>query len=971
MKNTILVLVLVFCIYFINFENAHSQTDPLLEITLDSTNVNFPLHISILNNTKSDIALIKIKAINPTKILSFQTDSNQLFAYPIGISGLGIRPQPQITFFQTGKNLFIARMMTDYTNNLQTFNIDFLDINGNLISQQTINLLIPNKTLLTHPCNLKSIDLTSGVDEFGELLPHKKIDLSWIASIGDFQGLPPQTTSNVYTLTPVSAWFRNSAVNWLGWDSTRPNMPNGFYTSWKTFCVNKDSTEILFNIFCNTDDRGKVYLVYPDGNEIFLGNSAGYNAQPSQINYETILNYGTYYLRISTENSGGGPTGFHLNSGSNILVLNGGSISLPSYNCCIPEPTLIINEIDFGKIKVGNFKDSLQTFTIQNLSSFPLEIIETKHNLPNIIDFSTLGGGGSFTLAPNEEKLMDLRFSPSFVGNTSGTLEFHYNGIGSPAIVKLFGEGLKKIPIIQSTLIPFVDLVCDNESNSQIKIENIGEDELIISELNITGSNNNDFILNQTLPLVIQPDSSINIPMTFRPSTSGPKNASLEIKSNSDIDSILTIGLYGNKESVELLVTPSIDLGILCPNESKVFDIIINNISTIATKANLSGDNEIQISTPNNNILSGNQLTVSCEFTGISQVGSFNRLISIQDTCGKIYQITIAGFVETPKLSIVDINFSTVVGKTMTNKISITNTSNRDVTINSLIGLQSPFSIIGNPFPLNILANTDAEIAVEFKPIDDKQIIQNLSVIGDPCNIISNFDIFGNGIWATVELITSLIEAYAGDIIEVPIILNTSQNLQLSGINSINAELSFNPTLLYPLEYSQEFIDDTTAFIKLSNLVIADTVNIELSKVKFRVGLGNRIDCALNLQNIETIGGNAKINLLDGNFKLLGVCYDGGVRLLNPNSVVSMANISPNPVNSIITIDLNLIEIGNTEVSIYNLLGEKVKIIFSKEITETGIISINADLSDLSNGQYVIILTTPTYLEKKNILLIK
>ena len=35
--------------------------------------------------------------------------------------------------------------------------------------------------------------------------------------------------------------------------------------------------------------------------------------------------------------------------------------------------------------------------------------------------------------------------------------------------------------------------------------------------------------------------------------------------------------LYGNKESVELLVTPSIDLGILCPNESKVFDIIINN----------------------------------------------------------------------------------------------------------------------------------------------------------------------------------------------------------------------------------------------------------------------------------------------------------------------------------------------------------------------------------------------------------
>jgi hypothetical protein len=95
------------------------------------------------------------------------------------------------------------------------------------------------------------------------------------------------------------------------------------------------------------------------------------------------------------------------------------------------------------------------------------------------------------------------------------------------------------------------------------------------------------------------------------------------------------------------------------------------------------------------------------------------------------------------------------------------------------------------------------------------------------------------------------------------------------------------------------------------------------------------------------------------------------VRLLNPNSVISMANISPNPVNSIISIDLNLIELGKTDVAIYNLMGEKVKTIFSKDITETGSISINSDLSDLSNGQYVVIFKTPTYLEKNNILILK
>jgi len=68
---------------------------------------------------------------------------------------------------------------------------------------------------------------------------------------------------------------------------------------------------------------------------------------------------------------------------------------------------------------------------------------------------------------------------------------------------------------------------------------------------------------------------------------------------------------------------------------------------------------------------------------------------------------------------------------------------------------------------------------------------------------------------------------------------------------------------------------------------------------------------------------------------------------------------------------LTLIEIGKTEVAIYNLMGEKVKTIFSKDITETGNISINSEISDLSNGQYVVIFTTPTYTERSNILILK
>lgn len=103
---------------------------------------------------------------------------------------------------------------------------------------------------------------------------------------------------------------------------------------------------------------------------------------------------------------------------------------------------VIGQSIDFGVVEVGKLKDTLQTVTIRNSGSVPITILGTTHSLPNTTDFTTISGGGSFTLAPNETHLMDLRFTVREAGRTSGTLVFTYNGVGSPAIVQLFGEGM-------------------------------------------------------------------------------------------------------------------------------------------------------------------------------------------------------------------------------------------------------------------------------------------------------------------------------------------------------------------------------------------------------------------------------------------------------------------------------------------------------------------------------------------------
>jgi hypothetical protein len=336
------------------------------------------------------------------------------------------------------------------------------------------------------------------------------------------------------------------------------------------------------------------------------------------------------------------------------------------------EPRLqIVNSlIDFGAIYVGDYVDTLQAVTVKNIGSAPLEILDTKHNYPNDVDFTTLGGGGNFILQPRQESLMDLRFTANSLGRTSGTLEFHYNGVGSPAVVQLFGEG---------------------------------------------------------------------------------------------------------------------------------------------------------------------------KFMGM----------------------------------------------------------------------------------------------------------------------------------ASAQLKTIEIEAYAGDLISIPIILDYEVDLSLSSVNSIDVEMEFNPTLLYPQNFKMEIINDKLAKILIKDLPANKSAGEVLGEVQFIVGLGNSETCDITLINPFANGGDADVSLQSGHFRLLGVCYEGGTRLFNANSKAGIESVNPNPAENMLEVDLQLNEEGQTELLIYNMQGEKVKELFKQNVGSLGAKSLKSDISDLSSGQYYLVLITPTYITAKNLVIMR
>lgn len=626
--------------------------------------------------------------------------------------------------------------------------------------------------------------------------------------------------------------------------------------------------------------------------------------------------------------------------------------------------------IDFGTVMVGKYKDTIQTVTIKNTGSFPITITDTKHNLPNIIDFTTLQGGGTFTLLPNEERLMDLRFTPTDVGRTSGMLEFHYNGIGSPAQIQLFGEGILKNSVLGSTVAYFSSLLCETEQSSFIELSNTSDQDIVILTMQIVGDNATDFEISMNLPKVLQRDSSLIVPVIFKPnSPGGIKTAFIEFRTSDNPDSVLIVPLTARKDFIAVQTIPEIDLGILCPNESKTFDIPITNIGSIQSSVLLSADLEIQISQPNLELSVGNSQNVPAIFLGLAQEGAFTRTINLVDSCGTIYTIVVKGMIQVPQLLVDDIVATTTIGTTKILSVEIRNNSQRIITLNSIQGIVPPVSVPPNQFPLVVAANSSEFIELQFTPTTKDVINQTFSLTGEPCSFTSSITFQGDGSIGDITLIIPNSEGHPGDVVTIPIQLLRNDNFVLSGVSSMNTDILFNPNILLPIGQPLVLLDDTLAKISINNIPLTQNQDPTVYEMMFMVGLGDNTRSDVKFGNVELLGDSTiQISKINGIFTLLGVCYEGGARLIHSTTSTPLLTVSPNPSDGDATIDIDLIEEGISTMKIYNSNGFMID---SYSFSQKGIYSISLNTKNLSNGFYFITVETPTMFDKTKLLLVK
>ncbi len=328
-----------------------------------------------------------------------------------------------------------------------------------------------------------------------------------------------------------------------------------------------------------------------------------------------------------------------------------------------------------------------------------------------------------------------------------------------------------------------------------------------------------------------------------------------------------------------------------------------------------------------------------------------------------------------PTLSIisdlVDFGKVEVLDKKDTLVYLLKNISATPVTITSVSQLgpdMEQFEIL-NGGGFNLLAGDSRQMNLRFKPKyigrTSGQIAFYFNGTGSPAVA----QLFGTGIGGMVYIKDD--SAYAGEKRMLQLVLANVKADGLQGIaEKTRARIKFQKTILSPDISSTYDFDEEFTYVNIESKIGSSGI---LAEIPVTAGLGSVSETSMDIEEFEFIDAGNNVVDMDvekksGVFKLLGICPEGGSRLINPSGKAQILSIKPNPAGDNIEIEIELIESGYTKLYISDILGKVKSVIFEGINSEYGTRTLKTDLSALESGIYIIIMQTPTQYQSSYII---
>ncbi|MFM8437725.1 MAG: choice-of-anchor D domain-containing protein, partial [Candidatus Kapaibacterium sp.] len=421
-----------------------------------------------------------------------------------------------------------------------------------------------------------------------------------------------------------------------------------------------------------------------------------------------------------------------------------------------------VEQIDFGKVEVTTRKDSTVAQTIRNVTNAPLNITNTRILGPDTLQFSIVSGGGAFTLAPGESRVITLRFAPTRIARTSARLAFFHAFLGSPATILLAGEGIG-IPRISASPkdVSLTSPICSSivPIDTVIRIENIGTGVMWLDSAAFTGVDSSDFRVTTVLPDTVTRGGWKNIRIRYVPQMSGQRFATLRLfTSAANVPKgVLDIKVTGNRDTVVLFFpVQNLVLTNVRPFTSVDAFLNLSNRGTVPMTLPVPvslGKFTVVAMTPNP-IPPGGTARVLVNFNNGDTSATYDTLYTVRDSCGGLSSVRLRAYTMSPRPTIVILSSLDIAGEpcrpfTDTTLI-ITNAGMSPMTISdiSIVGdTLKQYSIRYKP-PQKLESNAVDSLVIRYTPTTTAKQNASLVIRSDAQNAVSGATVIPlNGTW--------------------------------------------------------------------------------------------------------------------------------------------------------------------------------------------------------------------------------
>jgi uncharacterized repeat protein (TIGR01451 family) len=236
-------------------------------------------------------------------------------------------------------------------------------------------------------------------------------------------------------------------------------------------------------------------------------------------------------------------------------------------------------QLDFGRVPVRQTRDL--PLTVRNVGDAPVTV---NRLATNNLQFTIVSPVSPFTLAPESQQQVTLRFAPTFVAPQTADLTIGSDDPDEPTItVQLRAEGIPDAPVIQVTpeSLDFGAVAVGDSKDQILRVQNIGTVTLTISNIAIT--NIQFSFIAPPVPVNIVGGASQNLTFRFQPRGEGVQATTISLTSNDPNRPALSVPVRGEGAALRarIEVTPtSLDFGRVTVGQSADLTVALRNTGT-------------------------------------------------------------------------------------------------------------------------------------------------------------------------------------------------------------------------------------------------------------------------------------------------------------------------------------------------------------------------------------------------------